>query len=586
MRRAVLGSCVIAAGLSCTPRAEPGVAPKDVTAAEIPDATSSDAPVGLRSARALRAFEIAHIEDNGAPTKWSVPRFRFHQTGDDEKWVSFGLFLARASEGRVSFSNELSRGLPLQSDPCFTPYIDEIHRDDTGALILTLVDDGTLHFTGGCLDQQPSDTAYTWSSDRWVAMKAPAWAPTPDRRVFSEARVGGKTVRLMGPHVSPESDGWNPPSAFFYLRLCGKSGHRSVLAGWDLPASMPSLPSDLCVEGLAFGRSMDDAMFLGRTANGAMWLERRSKGQPPERARVPIPKECTERTSPTTQLSDANEGQLAVEMLCSDTPGDEQNATERTLHYRYGGAANHLQIKPDPSTPEAAREATPVAGSAAASSVAPLVLAEPTHGFRVSASTDGGSQVSLVHGDQEVLADVSQAMILGEESAVAEIRGQLFLIARDDTPPPPMQRCDTQSPAPEAKFLSLPPKSSSCQKGLLVLARVPQGSDSDAALDRKRADLLLLAKDHPEIAQGPEPFVEVRIGDEIFLGRYDTALWEDSWAKIDTTVRKRASWAKIRGLTFDASCIFWFPAGAGRTFKINGGAIDWVSHETARSSPW
>jgi hypothetical protein len=528
----------------------------------------------------LSVSEIAEVGLGVPSDDWAVTFFGLHPIGDQEAYFSYRLNIGRVTREKVVFSPALSRGLPVQTDPCMAPAVDEIRRERSGRLVLTLKDAGSPHFTAGCHGPEVAGVAYVWTDARWVATDLPAWAPSPTRHVFQEAHLGAKTVRLMGPRVVAADDGWNPPEDYEHLSVCFGE-RRSMLAGWDLPDGLPSLPSDLCVEAIAFGTSGADLLLFGRTQDGAMWLERKAPTTPSTRTRIEIPASCSIRSSSDpTWLGGVDQGDLLVGVSCRKTKvvGD---VDQRTFSFHYAWKGGQLAVTPFEAQPESpdAREVVDLGHGFAlrrASTKPPPVL--------VYDPTPKNPPVLLHHG-KTVLERASQAIAFGGNAALAEQSGRLVLLrasppAASVALPPAKIPADS---APEGRFLALPEQSGACVEPAFRFSRVRADEHAQETLERTREALARLVREHPEIASGVEHFVEFRIGDEIFVGRHWSAAQPLSpSAKTQLLQQRVKAWARAQGLEFEGVCIFEYPSGEGRSYRFDAsGQMVWIDRARA-----
>lgn len=500
--------------------------------------------VVLTKVAGLAATEIA-----AASGSWTGNLFRVHPVAEDEAWVSYGLSLIHVQGTRTSAGDALSRGLPVQTDPCFAPSIHELRATASGELVLTLADGGSPHFTGGCRDRLPGDDAYAWRGERWVPVPTPAWAVTSSRQLFAEARVGAKRVRLLGPSVGPESDGFSTPAESEYLGACFLPASRSTLAGWDAPL-LAALPADLCVEGARFGGSTRDALYLGRTRDGRTWLERQTPDVPPRRTLVDVPASCTVRTVPHVVLSELDRGTLELDVHCNDTPNDDQTWSARRLRYEYTLDGSAWRVAPLP----------------------PVEIGEAQGPFELGPSfrLTEAKPPGVAHGATELLPAVTQVRAYGTELALAERDGHVFLLGPRAKSEPIV--LDGEHSGPAGQFLAAPSSvSGACRNGLRILARLPALDTVESTLAGKRTALVELAHTHAELARGEEPFVEFRLGDDAWLARAWPAP-EDGGAD-EATTRAVTAGAKAAGLAFASSCLFAPPPGEGRAYRIAAGQI-------------
>ncbi len=559
---------------------------RPVREASLPPTPAPDTSAAPESG--LGVYAIAQISEVIAGGSWDCMPFHapfgLHPIGDKDAYVSYGLHLGHVEGDGVTFSPELSRGLPIQTDPCLEPIVGEIHRERSGRLVLTLAASGSSKFGIACrvAHRDPAGIAYAWTGTRWVPIDLPGWAESPTRRFFQEIRWAGKTVRLMGPRVVPTDDGSNPPEDSEHLSSCFGE-RRPTLEGWDLPEGLPSLPQDLCVEAIALGATATDRLLFGRTQDGAMWLERWTPAAPPVRARVTVPAWCgvLRSSHDQTWLGGVGDGELVVRLTCRKSEA-LFDVEERAFSYQYGSKAGRFEVVPvdAPAMPPHARERVDLGQHyelERASTRPPPIAAYD--------DTPRASPV-LLYGGRPVLSPACEAVVIGEKSALAETQGQAFLIQ-----PWELRRWHTPAAvefhdhalAPDGKFLSLPTGSAGCHNGMLLFARLPAGDHLDTLLERVRQSLAELVREHAVVAGGPEHFVEFRIGDEVLVGRH--------WAEVQPSVpwerppplqRRVREWVRAKGLSFETTCIFQYPSGEGRTYHFDAtGRIEWIDRARA-----
>lgn len=507
------------------------------------DAAARGLDASAASAGKDEEIEVARVVRKDGGSDWVGHIAGVYPIGDGEAFITYGLHLARVHRDEVTLRPESSRGLPVQTDPCSAPAVEEIRRERDGKIVLTLRDLGSPHFTGGCLDREPSDEAYAWIGERWVTTGAPAWARTRTRTVFAESSVGDKVVRLVGPRVSPQTDGYNPPDASEHLGVCFGSGH-TALAGWDPPEGLLSLPEDLCVEGIGFGARADDALLFGRTRDGAMWLERRAPGAVPKRVRVPVRRECATRSSHSPlALVGLDRGQLVVGAACRPPAGAKrpEDWSEATFGFQFDMATGAVL----PSDADA--------------------------------TARGGAERA------------ESRLAIGTDRALVERSGHVFLTSRT-RPPLATPIAIPADATPPGRVLSLPrsARTGGCGPSTFhVFAEIPAGDGDASARERTRTALAALVKEHPEVGAGAEPFVELRIGETWFVGRHWAsdlpAPGARAAARVSQTVAERAvPWARARGLGLTGLCLPAYPPGEGTTFRVSSrGELEWVDREKA-----
>jgi hypothetical protein len=550
-----------------------GKQPAPVQPKAVP-AVDASAPTG----QAPTVSEIASFEplanDRDA---WPVG---LHPIGSEEAYVSFGLNLGHITRSGVVFSPDSSRGLPVQTDPCIAPIVDEIRRERLGRLVLTLKDAGHPHYGAGCPGGERVGVGYVWESARWVPKDLPAWAQSSTRYAFQEIRLAGKTVRLMGPRVAPHGDGVSSPEDWEHLPVCF-GAKRPTLEGWDLPDGLPSLPRDLCVEAVAFGTSGTDVLLFGRSEDGAMWLERVTPKTGSARTRVQVPAWCQVLRSSdhSTWLGGVDDGKLLIQVSCRKSKG-YLDLEERAFLYHYATNAGRIAVTPIDERPE---------------SPAPPERVELGNHFELQRASsrpppgpileDSPKQSArLVHDRVTVLAPVLQAIAFGDNAVIAQQGGRLLLVRASSSPAssaPPTAKF-TGSLVPEGRFLSLPKSLEYCEYSAFLFARIPADEHAAARLEATRAALGALVRAHPEVGRGPEYFVEFRIGDEILVGRHWSFVKNASWPRLSSFQQRVQTWSRARGLNFERTCIFEYPSGEGRTYHFGvSGEITWVDRERA-----
>jgi hypothetical protein len=463
-------------------------------------------------ASAAGALELSRITSDGSPTAWSAPMFKLFRVGPNEVLAVYRLHFFRVTDKGAAYEPALSKGLPIQTDLCVAPSIDELRRDAGGELIVTLADGGPPHFTGGCRDRVSTGEAYAFRADRWVPTTTPRWAEGT-RHVYQELTISGRVMRLMGPLAAPAEDGWSPPSAFDALSRCFGQ-ERPSLETWDSPPSLPELPKDLCSERIAVAPSGRTLLVAGRTRDGKFWLERRRTDGTVTRARLPSPG-CKIVAHPRYQgLESTERGTLTVMFDCSgggNEPGDWSEAMA-TVTY-------------DASGPELVVQPTAVTAPARQDSLSTPVAVQLANGVWVRAA----SGVLSVEG---LGGHLVRSKILDAESQ-------------------PLGPMLSWKPRFEAQC---PPHS------LTILAKVP--ADDAARQDSTRKSIGALAAKHPEIRA--QAIASFRIDDT----QYFAQRWRETDERRDANLEK---WSKQSGLLFDRRCLPRLPDDATSfTVDANG----------------
>lgn len=507
----------------------------------------------------VAAHEILRVVTERGTTDWSTGVVGFFPVGAGEAYATYGLHLLHVTPSVVTLDPALSRGLPIQSDPCVAPEIDELHREPTGRLVVTLRDHGSPHFTGGCLDREPTSEAYAWSADRWSRLPAPPpWARAQERAIYTEARVGGRLVRLMGPRTTPGTDGWNPPTASDPLSLCFKDGGRSAYASFEpLPDGLAALPKDLCTEHVAFGATPDDALFVGRGRDGRVWLERSA---PPaghagvtdggaarrKRLRVPLPRGCTTRSAGSiTEVTDLDAGELTVEIDCRTANDDLPGSWASRVHtFRYDFARDAIKETGarDLSTDDVRR-----------ADIAPDSAGDGFSFRRGALSIDG------VH----LLDGIHHYATIGNGAALAESGGRVFLVTppRTGIPPAPLTLRDDETPPLEVLRLAETGGDGCGSSTFWIAARVPANETARLAVAREK--IAALESAHAELVRGPDALTELRVGDEWVIGRWDPAAFDPMNGDEGHKLRaKHDEWARGVGLRPASTCLPRAPRSA------------------------